>query len=68
MARISFTFHDIRQSRGEHSLKGQGSRKVEIGLVSEIDGTLICENLKYLMKKNANFSHLTLKLSIFTDF
>ena len=44
--------------------KGQSSREVEFGPVSEIDGTLICENLNYLMKKNANFSHLTLKLSI----
>ena len=56
MAFIDITFITI--------IKGQGSRKVEIGLVSEIDGTLICENLNYLMKKNANFSHLTLKLSI----
>ena len=43
--------------------KGQGSRKVEIGLVSEIDGTLICEKLYYVMMKTANFSHLTLKLN-----
>ena len=45
-------------------MKGQGSRKVEIGPVSEIDEILICKNLNYLVTKSEKFSHLTLKLSI----